>query len=165
MINKNVLDRMNEQIAHELYSGYLYLSMSAYFEAENLPGFAHWMRVQAAEEQVHAMKFFDFILDRGGKVVLKTIDEPPADFASPQAVFAQSYEHEQKVTGLINDLYNLSASEKDLPSQIFLQWFIDEQVEEEKNASQILEILKKIGTGVGGLYQLDHRLSKRGDED
>jgi ferritin len=164
MINKNLLDRMNEQITHELYSGYLYLSMAAYFEAENLPGFAHWMRVQAGEEQVHAMKFYDFILDRGGKVALKAIQEPPAAFASPQAVFEQSYEHEQKVTGLINDLYHLSVTEKDLASQVFLQWFITEQVEEEKNASQILEILKKIGSGVGGLYQHDHRLGKRGGE-
>jgi ferritin len=165
MINKNVLDRMNEQIAHELYSGYLYLAMSAYFESENLPGFAHWMRVQASEEQVHALKFYDFILDRGGKVVLNAIQQPPVDFASAQAVFSQAYEHEQKVTGLINEIYNLAITEKDLASQVFLQWFINEQVEEEKNASQILEILKKIGTGVGGLYQLDHRLGKRGSED
>ncbi len=165
MITKTVVDRMNEQIAHELYSGYLYLAMSAYFEAENLPGFAHWMRIQASEEQAHAMKFYNFILDRGGKVVLKAIQEPPADFASPQAVFSQAYEHEQKVTGLINDLYNLALSEKDTASQVFLHWFIEEQVEEEKNASQIMEMLKKVGTAVGGLYQLDHQLGKRGDED
>jgi ferritin len=165
MITKAVLDRMNEQIMHELFSGYLYLSMSAYLEAENLPGFAHWMRVQASEEQVHAMKFYDFILDRGGRVALKAIQEPPVDFASPQAIFAQAYEHEQKVTGLINDLYNLAVTEKDLASQVFLHWFIDEQVEEEKNASQILEMLKKMGPSAGGLYQLDHRLGKRGDED
>ena len=164
MITKAVLDRMNEQIVNELYSAYLYLSMSAYFEAENLPGFAHWMRIQAAEEQVHAMKFYDHILDRGSKVVLKAIAEPPMDFNSPQDVFKQSYEHEQKVTGLINGIYNEAITEKDIASQIFLQWFIDEQVEEEKNASQILDILTKIGSSVGGLYQLDHRLGKRGAE-
>ena len=164
MITKAVLDRMNEQITHELYSAYLYLSMSAYFEAENLPGFAHWMRVQATEEQEHAMKFYDHILDRGSKVVLQAIPEPPVDFTSPQNVFKQSYEHEQKVTGLINSIYNVAITEKDHASQIFLQWFITEQVEEEKNASQILDILTKIGSSVGGLYQLDHRLGKRGSE-
>jgi ferritin len=164
MITKAVLDRMNEQITHELYSAYLYLSMSAYFEAENLPGFAHWMRVQATEEQEHAMKFYDHILDRGSKVVLQAIPEPPVDFTSPQNVFKQSYEHEQKVTGLINSIYNVAITEKDHASQIFLQWFITEQVEEEKNASYILDVLNKIGSSVGGLYQLDHRLGKRGSE-
>jgi ferritin len=165
MITKAVLDRMNEQIVNELYSAYLYLSMSAYFEAENLPGFAHWMRVQASEEQVHAMKFYDHILDRGSKVVLKAIAEPPENFSSPQDVFKQSYEHEQKVTGLINGIYKEAITENDVASQIFLQWFINEQVEEEKNASQILDVLTKIGSSVGGLYQLDHRLGKRGAEE
>jgi ferritin len=165
MINQPVLDRMNEQIMQELYSAYLYLSMSAYFEAENLPGFATWMRVQATEEQGHAMKFYDYILDRGGKVVLMAIPQPPTVFKSPLDIFTQSYEHEQKVTALINNINNVAAAEKDVASGIFLQWFINEQVEEERNASQIMDILNKIGSSVGGLYQLDHRLGKRGSEE
>jgi ferritin len=165
MINQPVLDRMNEQIAHELYSAYLYLSMSAYFETINLPGFATWMRIQAGEEQEHAMKFYNFILDRNNKVVLQAIQQPPVDFSSPQDVFKQSYEHEQKVTALINNIYTAALADKDVASQIFLQWFITEQVEEEKNASQVLDILTKIGSSVGGLYQLDHRLGKRGSEE
>jgi ferritin len=165
MITQAVLDRMNEQIMHELYSAYFYLSMSAYFESENLPGFATWMRIQATEEQEHAMKFYNYILDRGGKVVLQAISQPPVDFASPQDIFKQTYEHEQKVTALINKIYNVATAEKDVASQIFLQWFINEQVEEEKNASQILDTLTKISSSVGGLYQLDHRLGKRGSED
>ena len=162
MISQTVLDSMNNQIMHELYSAYLYLSMSAYCASENLPGFAAWMRVQSREEQGHAMKFYEYILDRGGKVALQAIPQPPVEFTSPRAIFQQAYEHEQKVTGLINAIYTLALTEKDVASQIFLQWFITEQVEEEKNASQILDLLNKIGTSVGSLYQLDHRLGKRG---
>ena len=164
MINQAVLDLMNKQIVHELYSAYFYLSMSAYFESQNLAGFATWMRVQAGEEQEHAMKFYNYILDRGSKVALQAIPQPPVDFASPLDVFKQTYEHEQKVTELINNIYKSATAENDVASQIFLQWFITEQVEEEKNASQILDILTKLGSSVGGLYQLDHRLGKRGSE-
>ena len=162
MIKQTVLESMNKQIMHELYSAYFYLSMSAHCESANLPGFATWLRVQAQEEQGHAMKFYDYILDRGGKVALQAIAQPPVDFASPQDIFKQVYEHEQKVTGLINAIYDIAMAEKDIASQIFLQWFITEQVEEEKNASQILDMLNKIGSSVGSLYQLDHRLGKRG---
>jgi ferritin len=164
MISQKVLDCMNEQITHELYSAYFYLSMSAYCESANLPGFAAWLKVQAGEEQGHAMKFYEYILDRGGKVTLQAIPQPPIDFTTPQAIFEQVYEHEQKVTGLVNNLYTVATAEKDVASQIFLQWFITEQVEEEKNASQIVDMLKKIGPSVGSLYQLDHRLGKRGGE-
>jgi ferritin len=162
MISKPVVDAMNTQIMHEFYSAYLYLSMAAYYESANLPGFAAWMRVQSQEEQKHAMKFYEYILDRSGKVSLQAIPQPPVDFASPQDIFQQSYDHEQKVTGLINNLYAVATEQKDTASQIFLQWFITEQVEEEKNASQILDMLNKIGPSVGSLYQLDHRLGKRG---
>lgn len=165
MIKQSVLDSMNKQIMHELYSAYFYLSMSAHCESANLPGFAAWLHVQAKEEQEHAMKFYEHILDRGGKVSLFAIPQPPADFASPLDIFQKIYEHEQKVTGLINAIYDVAAAEKDVASQIFLQWFITEQVEEEKNASQILDTLTKIGSSVGSLYQLDHRLGKRGGED
>jgi ferritin len=162
MIKQSVVDSMNNQIMHELYSAYFYLSMSAYCEQENLPGFAAWLKVQAQEEQEHAMKFYEYLHDRGAKVVLQAIPQPPVDFASPLAIFEQVYEHEQKVTALINKIYDVATAEKDTASQIFLQWFISEQVEEEKNASSILDMLKKIGTHVGSLYQLDHQLGKRG---
>ncbi|MBE0698401.1 MAG: ferritin [Anaerolineaceae bacterium] len=162
MVSQPVLDAMNNQINHELYSAYFYLSMSASCETANLPGFAAWLRLQAQEEQEHAMKFYEFILDRGGKVTLQAIPQPPIDFASPLAIFEQVYQHEQKVTALINKIYDVATSEKDVASQIFLQWFITEQVEEEKNASQIVDLLQKIGPSVGSLYQLDHNLGKRG---
>ncbi len=153
---------MNEQIKNELYSAYLYLSMSAYCESVNLPGFANWMRVQAKEETEHAMKFYEFIYDRGGRVLLKGIDQPPAEFQSPTEVFEKTLGHEQKVTSLINKLYSLAIQEKDYASQSFLQWFIDEQVEEEKNATQILEQLKMIGESPVPLIMLDRHLAQRG---
>jgi len=162
MLGKKLQDAMNEQIKNELYSAYLYLSMSAYCEAANLPGFAHWMRVQAQEEEAHAMKFYDFIYERGGRVVLQAIDQPPIEFPSPLAVFEQTLEHEQKVTGMIHDLYALAVEEKDYASQIFLQWFVTEQVEEEASASQILEILKMIGDKGHALIMLDRQLGRRG---
>jgi ferritin len=164
MISKAVLDSMNNQVMHELYSAYFYLSMSAHCEAENLPGFAAWLRVQATEEQTHAMKFYEYILERGAKVTLQAIPQPPTEFGTPLSIFEQVYEHEQKVTSLINAIYNVAMAEKDVASQIFLHWFISEQVEEENNASQIVETLKKIGSSVGSLYQLDHRLGERGGE-
>lgn len=161
MLSKPVFDAMNEQIGHEMYSAYLYLSMSAYFESENLPGFAKWMRIQFEEEQEHALKFFDYIIDRGNKVALAGFPQVDVDFASPVAIFQKSYEHEQKITGLINKIYQLALSEGDVASQIFLQWYISEQVEEEKNAFTMLEMLKKIGPSIGSLYQLDHQAGKR----
>jgi ferritin len=162
MIDPKVLDSLNEQVKHELYSAYFYLAMSAYSETANLPGFAAWLRVQATEEQGHALKIYDYILDRGGKVTLQALAQPPADFASPLDIFEKVYAHEQKVTGLINHLYEVATAQKDVATQIFLQWFITEQIEEEKNASQILDMLQKIGPSVGSLYQLDHNLGKRG---
>lgn len=164
MLSKSVLDKMNAQITHEMYSAYLYLSMAAYFEAENLPGFANWMRVQFKEEQEHAMKFYEYILDRNERVQLQAIPQPPVEFASPQAVFQMSYEHEQKVTALINDIYAAATQANDTASQVFMHWFINEQVEEEKSVLQVVEILNKIGSSVGSLYQLDHRVGKRGED-
>ncbi len=161
MLNEKVQKAMNEQIKNELYSGYLYLSMSAYFEASNLPGFARWMRLQAEEEQEHALRFFDFVHDRGGRVVLQAIDQPPAEFESPSAVFELTLEHERKVTGLIHGLYALALQEKDYASQVMLQWFIDEQVEEEKNAEQIVAKLKMVGQQGQALAMLDRQLGER----
>ena len=161
MLNKKIQDAINEQIKNELYSAYIYLSMSAYFESMNLTGMARWMRLQSNEEVEHAMKFFDYIHDRGGRVVLGAIDQPPTEWKSPLAAFENAYEHEQKVTGMINNIYALALKENDYPTLVMLQWFIDEQVEEEKNASTIVEQLKLIGDSANGLMMLDHRLGER----
>lgn len=161
MLNPTVQQALNDQVQKELHSAYIYLSMAAYFEAENLAGAAHWMRNQAAEEQAHAMKIFDFIIDRGGRVALQAIDAPPADFASPLAVFQASYAHEQKVTKSIHDLYALAVKEGDYPTQVMLQWFIDEQVEEEKNASAIMAQLQMVGDSPAALLMIDRQLAAR----
>jgi ferritin len=162
MLSKSIQDALNEQIKHEFYSSYLYLSMAAYFESANWPGFATWVRVQSEEESTHAKKFFQYVTDRGGRVVLGTIDAPPVEFKNTADVFQQVLAHEQKVTALIDKLYALAVNEKDYASQSFLLWFIDEQVEEEKNASLICEQLKRIGESTGSLFALDHQLGKRG---
>ncbi len=161
MINKTVQDAINEQIKNELYSAYLYLSMGAYFESISLPGFAIWMKVQAAEEQEHAMKFFEYVFERGGRVQLKAIDQPPFEWKSPLAAFEQVLEHEQKVTSLINNLYAVALKENDYASQVMLHWFIAEQVEEEKNAAGIIEQLKMIDARETAILMLDHDLGKR----
>jgi ferritin len=163
MLSKVVQDTINDQIKNELYSAYLYLSMSAYFEATNLRGCAHWMRVQSQEEVSHAMKFFEFVFDRGGRVMLQAIDQPPVDFKSPLDIFQQSLQHEQKVTAMINHIYELAVKENDYATQTFVQWFITEQVEEEKNAGQIVDQLKAIGDQPAALFMLDGYLGKRGD--
>jgi ferritin len=161
MINKTVQDAINEQIKNELYSAYLYLSMAAYFESLNLPGFVNWMKVQASEEQEHAMKFFDYVVERGGRVQLKAIEQPPFEWKSPLDVFEQVLEHEQKVTGMINSLYALALKENDYASQVMLHWFIAEQVEEELNAATIVEQLKMITAHETAILMLDHDLGKR----
>jgi ferritin len=164
MIGKAMQDAMNEQINKELFSSYLYLSMAAYFEAKNMPGFAHWMRVQEAEEREHAMKFYDFILECGGKVSLKAIEAPKADWKSSLELFEEVAEHEAKVTASINALYELALKEKDYPAQVMLQWFITEQVEEEKNAAEIVANLRLIEERGTAVLMLDHRLAKRGGD-
>jgi ferritin len=163
MISKTLQDAINEQINKELYSSYLYLSMAAHFEAANLPGFAHWMRVQYQEEVAHAMKFFDFLNDRGGKVVLKAIDQPQTEWKTSLEIFEMVYEHEQLVTGLINKLYELALKEKDYPTQVLLHWYIDEQVEEEAHATEILATLKMAGEKGQALVMMDRALAKRGE--
>lgn len=161
MIGKAVQDAINAQIAHEFYASYLYLAMSAYFETINLPGFARWMRAQSEEEREHAMKFFDYLNDRGGSVELGAIAQPPGEFQSPLDVFQQALEHERKVTGLIHRLYELALKESDYATQAHLQWFITEQVEEEKNASQVIEQIKMTGGQPGALFVLDRELGAR----
>lgn len=164
MIGKAIQDAINEQINKELFSSYLYLSMAAYFEDKSLPGFAHWMRAQEAEEREHAMKFYDFLLERGGKVTLKAIDAPKTEWASTMEVMEEVAAHEAKVTASIYALYELALKEKDYPAQIMLQWFITEQVEEEKNAAEIVASLKMIEAHETAVLQLDHRLGKRGGD-
>ena len=161
MPSKVVLDALNEQIKQELYSAYLYLSMSTHCEAVNLPGFAHWLRVQSKEELGHAMKFRGHIEDRGGRVRLQAIDQPPAEFKSPLDMFKQILEHEKKISSLINKLYELALKENDYATQIVLQWFISEQVEEEKNVTALVEQLKMIGESAGALIMLDRHLASR----
>ncbi|HOV06348.1 MAG TPA: ferritin [Anaerolineaceae bacterium] len=163
-MDKRVYEAMNDQINHELYSAYFYLAMSAYCESENLSGAARWLRVQAKEEQEHAMKFFEYLHDRGEKVLLKPIGQPPVEFTSLKDVFAKVYEHEQKVTALLSAIYEKALEAKDVASQVLLHWYLMEQVEEEKNASTILAMLEKAGTSVGALFQIDHELGERGAE-
>jgi ferritin len=161
MISKKVEEALNGQINAELYSAYLYLSMEAYFESVSLPGFATWMRVQTQEELMHTMKIYGFVNERGGRVLLKSIDQPPTEWESPLAVFEASYKHEQKVTGLINDLVNLAIEQKDHATNSFLQWFVNEQVEEEDSADQVVQKLKMIKNDPGGLFLVDRELGQR----
>jgi ferritin len=165
LLGTAVEEAMNKQIGNELFSAYQYLSMAAYCEAENLPGFAQWMRTQSREETEHAMKFYDYILERNGRVVLRGIDGPVVEFGSPLEVFEQALEHEQKVTAMINDLYALAVRENDYASQTFLQWFVTEQVEEEKNAGDVVETLKMVGDKREALFLLDRELGQRRTED
>ena len=164
MLSKPVLDAINEQIKHEVNSAYLYLSMSAYCESLNLPGFARWLRIQWGEELEHAMKLFNMINDRGGRVVLQAIDRPPAEFRSVADVFHQVVQHEQKVTGLINGLYVVAMKENDYATQVELQWFIKEQTEEEKTAGDVLVQLKAIGESPSLLMMMDRQMGARGSK-
>ncbi|MBC7225013.1 MAG: ferritin [Anaerolineae bacterium] len=162
MLSDKLQQAMNDQIKNELYSAYLYLSMAAWAEAQNLPGFAHWMKAQAQEELGHAMKFFGFIHERGGRVTLQAIDQPPADFAGPTDLFATTLAHEKQVTAMIHNLYKMAREEGDYASEIFLQWFVTEQVEEEQSAEQILELLKMAGEKGQALIMADRYLAQRG---
>lgn len=164
MIGKKMQEALNQQINEELYSSYLYLAMSAYFEAENLRGFAHWMQVQAREENSHAHKLYHYLFERGGRVTLKAIAEPQAAWDNPLAAFKAAYKHEQHITGCINDLVGLSRSEKDYATEVFLQWFVKEQVEEEAHADEIVQMLKMIGEAKHGLFMADRQLAGRKDD-
>jgi len=151
----------NQQINREFYSAYLYLSMSSYFETVNLKGFAHWMRTQAKEEQMHALKMYDYLIARGGKVNLLDIEAPKAKWSSAGKMFEEVYAHEQKVTAMINRLVDLAIKEKDHATFEMLQWFVKEQVEEEEHASAILAQVMCVGDVPGHLFYLDHHLGKR----
>ena len=162
MIGKKMADAINAQIQAELYSAYLYLSMSADCAAKNLPGFASWLKIQYQEETNHAMKFISYLQERGGIVELRAIDAPPNSFKSHMEIFEQVLAHEKHVTALIHSLYEQAIDAKDFATQIFLQWFINEQVEEEATASAILEKIKMLGDKGSAILYLDKELGKRG---
>lgn len=164
MIQEKMLKGLNKQINAELYSAYLYLAMSAHFETVNFRGFAHWLKIQAQEELGHAMRFYGYIVEIGEKVVLEKVETPPVKWASLLAAFTDTYKHEIEVTGMINELVNMSASLKDHATNNMLQWFVSEQVEEESQTNEIVQKLKFIGDAKGGLLILDHQLAKRKSE-
>ncbi len=161
MIKKEVLDAMNEQINAETYSAYMYLSMAAYFENMGLSGFAHWMKVQYQEESAHSIKFFNYVASRGGKVLLKAIEQVPVDFDGIVDVYEKTLAHENHVTSLINNLMNVAIAASDHASQNFLMWFVDEQVEEEANVEKILSTLKLINGQGNGIFMMDRELGQR----
>lgn len=161
MINEKIQAAINEQINKELYSSYLYMSMSAYFESINLIGFAKWMYVQVQEELTHAVKFYNYVNEKGGRVILQPIEGPPTEWESPLAAFENTYEHEQMVTGRINNLVDLAIAESDHATNIFLQWFVTEQVEEESSADQVIKQLKLAGDFPGALFMIDRELGQR----
>ena len=165
MLSQGIQEAINDQIHHEFHSAYVYLSMSAYLEAANFTGFAKWMRVQATEEVNHAMRLFDYVNDRNGKVTLKALEQPPTNFKSALDVFEHALKHEMKVTSLIHSLYALATKENDYATQVALQWFINEQVEEEATASKVVDRLKIAGDDGAALLMLDNELGSRAPED
>lgn len=161
MLNKRLEKELIKQINAEMYSAYLYLSMSAYVASINLNGFANWMKIQFEEEQAHAMKLFQYILDRGGRVTLDTIEAPPYEWDNIINIFEDVLSHEQKITGMINELVNIALEEKDHATVSELQWFVTEQVEEEANVSDLLDQLKLIEGKGAGLFILDREVKQR----
>lgn len=161
MINENVAKILNEQVNKEFYSSYLYLSMSAYFSDIGLLGFANWMRVQSQEELAHAMLIYDFLINRNAKVTLAPIDGVPNEWGSPLSVIEAALKHEIYVTGLINNIVAIAEENKDRATMSYMNWFVDEQVEEESNAQDIISKLKLIGDDKSALYLLDKDLAAR----
>jgi len=161
MVSQKMQDSINNQINAEIYSAYLYFSMATYFDDLNLPGFANWMKVQAQEEMYHAIKFQDFLNERGGRVLLKAIEGPPTEWKNSLDVFKNVYEHECHVTQLINGLVKVAKEENDNASEIFLQWYVTEQVEEEANADDLVKKLEMIGDNTFGVFMLDKELQGR----
>lgn len=162
MLKDSLEEALNEQINAELYSEYLYLSMAAYYEDEGLPGFASWMRAQADEERAHAMRIYDFVIERDGRVTLDSLDRPPTEWSSPSAAFEAAYEHEVEITEMIDDLVALAREENDNATENMLQWFVAEQVEEEATAQDVLDKLRHVGDDGPGLLMVDQELGQRG---
>ena len=161
MLGKKVEDALNAQMNREFYSSYLYLSMSAHFESNNLKGFVHWLRIQGNEELGHAMKFYDYMVQRGARPALRQIDAPTSKWKTHAAVFEDAYKHEQKVTKYISELVDLARAEVDHATEVFLQWFVTEQVEEEMSASDIEKKMKLAGDNWGALFVIDGQLGNR----
>ncbi len=164
MLNEKIQDAFNKQLNMELYSGYIYLSMSAHFGSQNLGGMANWMRIQAHEELMHAMRFYNFINERGGRVILAQVDEPKTDWNSALEAFEDALKHEQLVTSLIHGLVDLAVSEKDHAANNFLQWFVEEQVEEENSVQTVVDKLRLVGDNGVALLTLDGELGRRVQE-
>ncbi|HFE52217.1 MAG TPA: ferritin [Bacteroidetes bacterium] len=162
MLSEKLRDELNKQLNREIYSAYLYMAMAAYCDAQSLQGFAAWLQAQAAEELGHAMKFYNYMSDRGAKVELEAVPKPPTEYESPLRVFEETLKHERFITDSINKLYDLALKENDYATQTFLHWFITEQVEEEKSVGQILDTLKLIGDKGQALIMLDRELGRRG---
>ena len=161
MLSDKMQDALNAQINAELASAYIYMAMAAYFEDNDLPGFAHWMGIQVQEELAHVQKFYHFIFERDGRVILDALEAPPKEWDSPLAAFEGAYQHEQYISGRIHDLVTLSRELKDPATENFLGWFVGEQVEEEANAKGIVQSLKLAGTSGAGLLMLDRELAAR----
>ena len=161
MLKEKMLNALNEQINAEQYSAFLYMSMSAYFNDKGLPGFANWMYVQCQEELSHANKFFNYVVERGGKAEIKAIKQMPTTWEGIIDVYEATLEHEQMVTGLINGLMDVAVAESDHAAQSFLRWFVDEQVEEEANVQEILDTLKLINGQGNGIFLLDREMRQR----
>ncbi|HEX73104.1 MAG TPA: ferritin [Candidatus Hydrogenedentes bacterium] len=161
MPSKKMEKALNKQINAEMYSAYLYAAMGAHFDAQSLDGFANWMKAQAQEEMTHAMKFYGYIVETGGRVVFEAIDKPPVNFGKPEKIFEEVLKHEKKVTKLINDIVALARDEKDYATENFLQWFVAEQVEEEATADDILQKLKMVADHPNGLFMMNAKLGER----
>ena len=161
MISNEIEDALNEQMNKEFYSAYLYLAMSAYCNTIGLPGFAQWMRNQYEEEILHVTKMYDYILDQGGKINLKQIEQPPQEYGTPLEVFEKTLEHEQFITGSIHNLMGMAVDERDYATQTFLQWYVTEQVEEESNVNDVIAPLRMVGNDKGGLMMIDQQLAQR----
>ena len=161
MLSEKMQESLNSQINAEYYSSYLYLSMAAHCEVLNLQGFAGWLRIQADEEMIHTMKIYDFVLERRGRVVLSVIEAPPSEWETPLAIFEATFAHEQYVTQRINKLVDLAIAESDHATNAFLQWFVNEQIEEEANADMVLQKLRLMAEAPGGLFMLDQEMAQR----
>ena len=161
MISAKMQEAINQQINAELYSAYLYMSMAAYFDHLQLPGFCHWMKVQVQEELSHVVRFYNYLSERGGRALMAAIEAPPSEWESPLECMQAVLEHERKVTGLINQLMNLAHDERDHASTSFLQWFVDEQVEEEASVEAILGKLNLVQGAAGGLFMVDKEMGGR----
>jgi len=161
MLKERIEQELNKQLNREFFSSYLYMSMAAYFQSVDLLGFANWMQIQAKEELVHAEKFYNFIQERGARVTLEQIEKPQTEWTSPLAAFEDSYAHELHITASINELVNIALEEKDHATNIFLQWFVTEQVEEESNAVEVIRKLKLMKDAPGGMFMLDKELAMR----